>query len=749
MEKKTQMCLMGQIKLLYGIKLKCYLLMVFVLFSILGVAQNYSLLFDGVDDKVVIFDSPELNPATAFTIEAWIYPEAWAVNTWDGCIVCKQATNPDKGYCLAVGANGRVDFCHSIDETWTSVVTTSVLELNSWAHIAGVYDGNEFRLYINGVLQATASGEGTPTLGSGVDINLAENPTWPGRYFTGKLDEVRIWEVARTVDEIQSNLANELSGSEEGLVAYWNMNLGSGDIVMDISGNYNDGALINMQPSSWVEGFSLPSDDAGVIGIAAPTNIGNGFSEQEKIKIDVKNYSMTAITNFTICYKINNGEFIFREINDSLDAFSSKIYCFPGTVDLAGYSDVVITGKVILDEDCNPDNDEVTESVTKSNTYNLFNQEPHNSGGDGKVHLKTVYMPEDFSNYEKILLHIDLESPENGCDPNDQPAWVNILYKGVQLEIARYITPFGVACGGWTFDITDFKSLLKEKAIFESYIEVWGTSGWLVNMVLEFVPGTPEYQYVKLTPLWNEDKWVYGDPYISDDLPEMEVPIASETESVKLRMTVTGHGIGNTLNAAEYAEFTHKILINDTEELELHLWKDNCDQNTCSPQNANYQDSRAGWCPGQDVQPWDFNLDGMFVQGSNLKLDFVLADYSNYLHYNYNATTHREPCFKIHTYLVQYASNNFVGIDKGSVGMSEKPIVYPNPSSGIFTILSAECNIESINVYRIDGKAIYGFEAVNSQSYEVNLSNQPDGIYFFQLVTVNGIVVRKVSKNAN
>lgn len=720
-------------------------LIIFTLASSVGMAQNYALEFDGVDDKIVIPDNPELNPSSALTIEAWVYPENWAGNTWSGTLVSKQATNPDKGYCLSIGENGRVDFCHSIDETWNSVVTPQVLQLNSWYHIAGVYSGSDLKVYVNGVLQAYAAVQGTPTLGTGVDVNLAENPTWSGRCFTGMLDEVRIWNVARSMEDIQANMTEELSGTEEGLVGYWNMNEGSGYIAYDVSGNYNDGALMNMDESAWVDGFVLPDIDMGVLGIASPTNIGNEFTAQEEIKIDVKNYSMNSVTNFTISYKINDGDVITREINDTLTAFSSQVYTFIEPVDLTGYSEISVTGMVNLEDDSNPDNNEFTQTITKSNNFILFNQEPHNSGTDGKTHLKTVYMPDDFIEYEKILLHVDLDCPTTGCDPFDQTGLLNIIVDGKKLEVARYMTPYGVACGDWTFDITDFKSLLKGKTLFESFIEVWGTSGWLVNMDLEFVPGTPEYPYVKIQPLWNETNWVYGDPDINYDLPELTIPIASTTENVKLRITISGHGIGNSRNAAEYADFTHNILINGTEELEMHLWKDDCAENPCSPQNGNYEISRAGWCPGQDIQPWDYNLEGLFGQGTDLTVDLELAYYRNYLNSGYNGSSHTEPYFRIQSYLVQYSSDGFVGVDD-NVEVDNNVSVYPNPSSGIFTISSINTEIESIQIYSIDGRIVNLYNTIEMPTYKLNLSDQPAGIYFLQIVTNKGISIKKVAK---
>ncbi len=142
-----------------------------LLFSFLGtnlIAQNYSLLFDGTNDKVGVLDSPELNPLNGMTVEAWINAAEWNTNIWGGVIIGKQGTNPDKGYCFTAGQNGRVEFTVSVDEGWKSVATPALLGTNAWYHIAGVYNGTQVMLYINGVLIGTEDAIGVLTEGTGV-----------------------------------------------------------------------------------------------------------------------------------------------------------------------------------------------------------------------------------------------------------------------------------------------------------------------------------------------------------------------------------------------------------------------------------------------------------------------------------------------------------------------------------------------------------------------------------------------------
>jgi hypothetical protein len=63
------------------------------------------------------------------------------------------------------------------------------------------------------------------------------------RSFDGKIDEVRIWNVARTQTQIQGYMNQSLSGNEPGLIGYWRFDEGTGTTVIDASGQGNNGTI--------------------------------------------------------------------------------------------------------------------------------------------------------------------------------------------------------------------------------------------------------------------------------------------------------------------------------------------------------------------------------------------------------------------------------------------------------------------------------------------------------------------------
>ena len=64
------------------------------------------------------------------------------------------------------------------------------------------------------------------------------------------MDEVRLWNYARTTEQISSNMNYEMSGLEQGLVAYWDFNEGAGGVLEDKSVNENDATIVGAEWTS-------------------------------------------------------------------------------------------------------------------------------------------------------------------------------------------------------------------------------------------------------------------------------------------------------------------------------------------------------------------------------------------------------------------------------------------------------------------------------------------------------------------
>lgn len=123
---------------------------------------------------------------------------------------------------------------------------------NTWHHVAFVYDGFNQMLYIDGVLDVATATTGTVTLDSvqfDQGLVVGARYTQSTQFVEGMMDEMRIWNVARSQADIVNNMNNLLTGTETGLVAYYQFDDGPGStMVADITGNGNDLTLMNMNP---------------------------------------------------------------------------------------------------------------------------------------------------------------------------------------------------------------------------------------------------------------------------------------------------------------------------------------------------------------------------------------------------------------------------------------------------------------------------------------------------------------------
>ena len=225
--------------------------------------------FDGSDDYVDCGNNASLQITGALTLEAWIYLTAG--QTWDGIIsksywdqVAGGYTNTS--YTFKFHDNTETfEFWITSDGTEAArKITYSVTPLSTgqWYHIAAVYSPSTYcRIYINGLID----GEETSSIPASIYNSTrpvcigCDQDSDPASYafFTGKIDEVRIWNVARTDEQIRDNMCRTLNGDENGLVAYYRFdqkNASGQTTLYDITSNENHGTLTSMEATAdWVD----------------------------------------------------------------------------------------------------------------------------------------------------------------------------------------------------------------------------------------------------------------------------------------------------------------------------------------------------------------------------------------------------------------------------------------------------------------------------------------------------------------
>jgi hypothetical protein len=209
--------------------------------------QGSVLEFNGAN-RVTISSAPSLNPPQ-LTVECrasfdrigveWNYTQALVAKGGDGGAFDGSSNGAYRLWQLG----GGIGFGFGYYAFDLGIAVPVPLVTRRWYDIAGSYDGNTIRMYLDGVFVGSKV-IGNTSVGNSLPVYLGQQYGSYSYPFDGQMDEVRIWNYARTASEIQATTGMPLTGSESGLVAYWNFNetLDS-QLVTDLTANGNNGSL--------------------------------------------------------------------------------------------------------------------------------------------------------------------------------------------------------------------------------------------------------------------------------------------------------------------------------------------------------------------------------------------------------------------------------------------------------------------------------------------------------------------------
>jgi len=182
--------------------------------------EGTAIYLDGINDYIDVGNDDSLNPENAITISAWFKPISFKGYGSDP-IVTKGYTShiePYYQYHLSVvgdlyprGRPGSFAFIVSIGGTRYGVQTPpNTWTAGNWYHIVGTFDGSNFAIYVNGVLEDTSVVTTLSMVDYGKDVyfgkfnNLIGHAQNIEAYVPGTIDEIRIYERAFTASEVES-----------------------------------------------------------------------------------------------------------------------------------------------------------------------------------------------------------------------------------------------------------------------------------------------------------------------------------------------------------------------------------------------------------------------------------------------------------------------------------------------------------------------------------------------------------------
>jgi gliding motility-associated-like protein len=254
---------------------------ILLIFPILVFAQQppgNGMLFDGNSDYYTVNDNSSIDMSGNFTIEAWINP---CDTVGHKMILTKLWCNGAQGSFYFSFNNGQLTWAYNANGSCGGNAVNyyrsnaSIVRNNIWQHVAVVHTPTSVTLYYNGIQIAGS-------LIGGIYTGLLANSNQPlrvgtyrwlggsyGAFFNGRMDEIRMWNIALTASQILSRYNGPLFGTEANLQLYHNFESISGTTINNssvVTGAINNGTnirgLVRTRPNllDYPNSFSLGSD---------------------------------------------------------------------------------------------------------------------------------------------------------------------------------------------------------------------------------------------------------------------------------------------------------------------------------------------------------------------------------------------------------------------------------------------------------------------------------------------------------
>ena len=233
-----------------------------------------------------------------------------------------------------------------------------------------------------------------------------------------------------------------------------------------------------------------------------------------------------------------------------------------------------------------------------------------------------------------------------------------------EFELARVITPYGTYMQGagsngynpswkhrYQFDVTDYQNLLKDSVELRVFYSGW-SSGFSVTLDFDFIEGVPPHNVLDIKNIYQGDaSYTNSAAFEASFLPAKSVFVPSEVGNVLAKITPSGHGFDNNLNAAEFLDRYYNLLVNGSQAAQQHMWRDDCGFNPIYPQGGTWIYDRANWCPGTRTFTYDHDITSFITTNSNNSIDLNIQ--------NYTWSGSQTPSYTIQAQLIFRSQPNF------------------------------------------------------------------------------------------
>jgi len=158
-----------------------------------------ALSFNGTTAYVSIPDNAAIKPTTALSIAFWVYNPGAAFSQ----IIHRQDFGAKKGYSVSIDATNQISFNLGDGTAFTTAYGgVNSVPINTWTHFVCTWSGSGVAtIYKNGALLSVSSTFTGPISYAAGDLHIGKNSLYAGEYFTGYIDEVRIYNTGLTAGQ--------------------------------------------------------------------------------------------------------------------------------------------------------------------------------------------------------------------------------------------------------------------------------------------------------------------------------------------------------------------------------------------------------------------------------------------------------------------------------------------------------------------------------------------------------------------
>ncbi len=510
--------------------------------------------FNGSTDIVNLGEGPQISGSAARTIECWVYTESF-----------------NGGGVFQAGSTGTVakDFSlrtMTTDNLWRVQLwgapdfDVSVPgSKHAWRHFAVTYSSNMTRLYVDGQLVGQ---RGYQLQTGDADLFLG---IWNGIRFDGKIDELRIWNVALNQTTLANWYQRQVTAAHPdyaNLIGYYPMNEGAGTILQDAAGIQAPGVLLGLPSWKTRDSEALLLDRQGTF--ARPRAV---FDQGEYTRLVTEVTSFDSVPNHAaqlVLYDNPSGPYIIRQ-----------------------------------DDPIQPSAPTDTLVVWEANRYSYVIDE-------NGLPVDSVFVGAEQVRYR-----------------DDHRYFSNI----VEYEILRFITPYGINLDlgpngkTWIYDVTDYAPLLRDHVYLRA-----GNNQEVLDLKFVMIKGTPPRKVRKIENLWSGN-FSYGALLSNSQGGPVTKVLDQGAHGYRIKTRSSGHGFGGPTNCAEFCPRDHYLDINGNRLFSWLVWNE-CATNHIYPQGGTWVYDRAGWCPGEEVTTFDHELTELFNPGDTLIIDYSLQNSS-------------------------------------------------------------------------------------------------------------------------